>query len=147
MLFYGHLHFGSSPFYRDTEKRRSLDVAAGADVLTAGADGEPAAVAADIGQNFGGGFLVDGPDEVLIDVFLFFQAEVLHRFAVEPLHFLLGVAQVLALFVGAAGAERIGGEGEPDGGAGYLPQLVDDVVHVGNEIVAVAVAGVALGAE
>ena len=36
-----------------------------ADILAAGADGEPAAVPADIGQHLGGGFGIDLPDEGL----------------------------------------------------------------------------------
>ena len=49
--------------------------------------------------------------------------------------------------VGAAGAEGVGGEGEVDGGAGNIPQLMHHIGHVGHEIVVIAFAGVALRAE
>ena len=45
------------------------------------------------------------------------------------------------------GAEGVGGEGEVDGGAGNIPQLMHYVGHVGHEIVVIAFAGVALRAE
>ena len=76
-----------------------------ADILAAGADGEPAAVAADIRQHLRGSLGIHGPDEVLIDIILFFQAKVFHGLAVVPLYLFLGVAQVFAQLVGAAGAE------------------------------------------
>ena len=49
--------------------------------------------------------------------------------------------------VGAAGTEGVGGEGELDLRPGHLPQLVNDIVHVLHKGFAVAMAGVALGAE
>ena len=52
-----------------------------------------------------------------------------------------------AQLVGAAGAESVGGEGESDLRPGHLPQLVDDIIHVLHKGFAVAMAGVALGAE
>ena len=76
-----------------------------ADILAAGADGEPAAVPADIGQHLGGGFGIDLPDEGLVVVFLFLQPEILHGLAVVPLDLFLRVAQVGAQLVGAAGTE------------------------------------------
>ena len=85
-----------------------------ADILAAGADGEPAAVPADIGQHLGGGFGIDLPNESLIVVFLFLQPEILHSLAVVSLDLFLRVAQVSAQLVGAAGAEGVGGEGELD---------------------------------
>ena len=68
-----------------------------ADILAAGADGEPAAVPADIGQHLGGGFGIDLPDEGLVVVFLFLQPEILHGLAVVPLDLFLCVAQVSLL--------------------------------------------------
>ena len=65
-----------------------------ADILAAGADGEPAAVPADIGQHLGGGFGINLPDESLIVVFFFLQPEILHGLAVVPLDLFLCVAQV-----------------------------------------------------
>ena len=41
----------------------------------------------------------------------------------------------------------LAGEGEADGGAGNIPQLMHHVGHVGHEIVVIAFAGVALRAE
>ena len=91
-----------------------------ADILAAGADGEPAAVPADIGQHLGGGFGIDLPDKGLIVVFLFLQPEILHGLAVVPLDLFLRVAQVGAQLVGAAGTEGVGGEGELDLRPGHL---------------------------
>ena len=102
---------------------------------------------ADIRQHLRGSLGIHGPDEVLIDIILFFQAKVFHGLAVVPLYLFLGVAQVFAQLVGAAGAKRVGGEREVDPRPGNLPQLVDHVVHVLHKGVVVAVAGVALGAE
>ncbi len=116
-------------------------------IFAAGADGEPAAVAADVGEDLRRGLGVDLPDEGLVVVFLFLQPEILHGLAVVPLDLFLCVAQVSAQLVGAAGTERVGGEREVDPRPGNLPQLVDHVVHVLHKGVVVAVAGVALGAE
>ena len=113
-----------------------------ADVLAAGADGEPAAVAADVGEDLRRGFGVDLADEVLVDVILFLETEVFHRLCIVALDLFLRVAEVLAQLVGTAGAE-----GEVDGGAGNIPQLMHHVGHVGHEIVVIAFAGIALRAE
>ena len=118
-----------------------------ADILAAGADGEPRAIAADVSENFRRGFGVDGADEVLVDIILFLETEVFHRLCVVALDLFLRVAEVGAQLVGAAGAEGVGGEGEVDGGAGHLPQLVHHVGHVGHEFVVITLAGVALRAE
>ncbi len=90
---------------------------------------------------------IDLPDEGLVVVFLFLQPEILHGLAVVPLDLFLCVAQVGAQLVGAAGTESVGGEGELDLRPGHLPQLVDDIIHVLHKGFAVAMAGVALGAE
>ena len=124
-----------------------LHIPAFADVLATGADGKPAAVAADVGEDLGRGLGVDGTDEVLIDVFLFLEAEVFHCLCVVALDLFLRVAEILAQFIGTAGTERVGGEGEADGGAGNIPELVHHIGHVGDKIVVVALAGVALCAE
>ena len=73
--------------------------------------------------------------------------EILHGLAVVTLDLFLCVAQVSAQLVGAAGTEGVGGEGELDLRPGHLPQLVDDIIHVLHKGFAVAMAGVALGAE
>ena len=75
-----------------------------ADIFAAGADGEPAAVPADISQHLGGGFGIDLPDEGLIVVFLFLQPEILHGLAVVPLDLFLRVAAVSPQPVGVEGA-------------------------------------------
>ena len=118
-----------------------------ADILAAGADGEPAAVAADVGEDLRRGLGVDLADEVLVDVILFLEAEVFHRLCIVALDLFLRVAEVSPQLVGAAGAEGVGGEGEVDGGAGNIPQLMHHIGHVGHEIVVIAFAGVALRAE
>ena len=84
---------------------------------------------------------------ISVVVFLFLQPEILHGLAVVSLDLFLCVAQVGAQLVGAAGAEGVGGEGELDLRPGHLPQLVNDIVHVLHKGFAVAMAGVALGAE
>lgn len=118
-----------------------------ADILAAGADGKPAAVAADVGEDLRRGFGVDLADEVLVDVILFLETEVFHRLCIVALDLFLRVAEVSPQLVGAAGAEGVSGEGEADGGAGNIPQLMHHIGHVGHEIVVIAFAGIALCAE
>ena len=137
------LHFTASRIFCSLY----LTYPAFADILAAGADGEPAAVAADVGEDLRRGFGVDLADEVLVDVILFLEAEVFYRLCIVALDLFLRVAEVLAQLVGAAGAEGVGGEGEVDGGAGNIPQLMHHVGHVGHEIVVIAFAGIALRAE
>ena len=76
-----------------------------ADILAAGADGEPAAVAADVGEDLWRGFGVDLANEVLVDVILFLETEVFHRLCIVALDLFLRVAEVSPQLVGAAGAE------------------------------------------
>ena len=66
-----------------------------ADILAAGADGEPAAVAADVGEDLRRGLGVDLANEVLVDVILFLETEVFHRLCIVALDLFLRVAEVL----------------------------------------------------
>ena len=57
-------------------------------------DGEPAAVAADVGEDLRRGFGVDLADEVLVDVILFLETEVFHCLCIVALDLFLRVAEV-----------------------------------------------------
>ena len=46
--------------------------------------------------------------------------------------------------MGAAGAQRIRGEGQRDLRAGHISQLLHDLVHVGHEPAVIPLAGIAL---
>ena len=71
-----------------------------ADILAAGADGEPAAVAADVGEDLRRGLGVDLSNEVLVDVILFLETEVFHGLCIVALDLFLRVAEVLAQLLG-----------------------------------------------
>ena len=69
------------------------------DVFPAGADGIPGAVPADILQHFRGHLSVDLTDQILIDVFFFFQMKVIRDLPVVNENLPVIIAESLALFI------------------------------------------------
>ena len=69
------------------------------DVFPAGADGIPGAVPADILQHFRGHLSVDLTNQILIDIFFFFQMKVLRDLPVVNENLVVIIAESLALFI------------------------------------------------
>ena len=116
-------------------------------ILPAGADRIPAAVPADIPEHLRRHRFIDPADQILIDIFLFFQMKILDHLAVIGENFRIVCAEPFALLFGTCGAERVGGEGDPHPEGGIFPEMLRPAGHVADEVRAVALAAVALCAQ
>ena len=117
------------------------------DVFPAGTDGIPGAVPADVLQCFRGHFCIDLTDQILIDVFFFFQMKVLCDLPVVNEDLRVIVTEPLSLFVRAAAAKTVRGKCDPDPEPFPVPEFFYPAVHIADEFRAVAFPAVPLGTE